>query len=450
MAFDRRVFLKSMGLGAGAFVLSSGLMPRRVRAAGEDRNFIFAYFQGGWDTLLSLDPRDPNVFTQDRVGATKIELAWDRLPVEYARTLHQAPGSNIALGPAAEAIAPHFDVMCVVRGISMDTVTHEVGRRYFITGMVPRGTRAAGSSMGTRVVGQQGDLRPIPHLVSRVESYNEGDPTFASGMTVSSPADLLAALQDGPQAPRDAIRTRLDAYRAAHANCDPAHLDKRGFLSLIGQNQQKARDLVASGIARHFNFTSTTDMEIVDLRARYGFTNATLTGSGAQAALAFQALKHQVAQSVSVELAGGLDTHDGDSWETDQPDRQAAGWRALAQLVADLKAEPHPDGGRLIDKTTIVVFSEFGRTALLNNRDGRDHSLTGSCMLLGAGVQHNKVVGASSDVGMNPQPIDPMTGRVVAAGGVTLSPNNILASVMESAGFDTDRLRTDGLPCIMG
>jgi hypothetical protein len=448
MRSDRRVFLKSLGLGAGAFMLSSGVMPKRVRAAGEGRNFVFAYFQGGWDTLLSLDPRDPNVFTDARVGSTKIELAWDRLPATYQRTIIQPSGSNIAFGPAAGAIANHFDVMTVVRGISMDTVTHEVGRRYFITGMVPRGTRAAGSAMGTRVVTQQGDLRPIPNLVSRVETYNEGDPPFASGMSVQSPVDLVAALQDGPQAPQGAIRTRLDAYRQSHANCDPSNLDKRGFLSLISLNQDKARDLVTSGIARHFAFNNATDTEIAAIRTRYGITNTTLTGSGAQAALAFQALKHQVAQSITVEMTGGLDTHD-DSWSDDQPDRQAAGWTALAQLVADLKAEPHPAGGTFIDHTTIVVFSEFGRTAMLNNRDGRDHSLTSSCMLLGAGVAHNKVVGASSDVGMNPQPIDPMTGNAVRNGGVILNPNNILASVMQSAGFDTDRLRTDGLPALM-
>src|SRR5262245_13397621 len=124
MEFDRRFMLKSLGMGAGAFVVSNWAMPRRARAAGADRNFIFAYFQGGWDITLGIDPRDPNVYTADRVGETKVELAWDRLGPAYTPTLQQAPGSNIALGPAAAAIASHFDVMCVVRGVSMDTVTH--------------------------------------------------------------------------------------------------------------------------------------------------------------------------------------------------------------------------------------------------------------------------------------------------------------------------------------
>jgi len=446
MSMHRRTFLKSLGIGAGAFALSSAAMPRRARAAAStDRNFVFAYFSGGWDTLLSLDTRDPNVFTEARVGETRIELGWDRLTAEY-RTPVMPSGSNILFGPAAAAIAPHFDQICVVRGMSMDTVTHEVGRRYMLTGMVPRGTRAAGSSMGTRVVTQQGDLRPLPHLVSRAEAYNEGDPPFASGLAVQGSTDLLTALQDGPAAPQGVLRQRIDAYRLAEARCDPAALDKRGLLGLVSGSQAKARSLVSSGVARHFQFASMTDPEMVALRTRYGFTGQQ-TNSGSQAALAFQALKHGVAQSVTIELADGLDTHDT-NWSTDQAPTQAAGWTALAQLVADLKAEAHPSGGTLMERTTIVVFSEFGRTPLLNSRDGRDHSLCGAAMLLGAGVPHNKVVGASSDSGMNPRAINPMTGAADDAGTV-LSPTLVLASVMETAGMSTDRLRVRGLPCLM-
>lgn len=446
METNRRTFLKTLGMGAGAFALTSGLMPRRVRAATVDRNFVFIYFQGGWDTLLSLDPRDPNVFTADRVGETRIELAWDQLANTYPRTIVQPRGSQIELGPVMTAMSAHYDQMCVVRGMSMDTVTHEVGRRYFITGLPPRGLNAAGSAMGTRIVAQQGDQAPVPHLVSRTETYNEHDPAYASGLSVSSATDLVAALQDGPQAPKGAIRTRLDELRAKGHLCDPSGMNRTGFLGLIAGAQTKARSLVSSGIASKFNFLNANDAEMTAIRTRYAIT--TLNSPQAQAALAFQALKNQIAQCVSIELGNSLDTHDA-SWATDQPDNQSEGWNALAQLVTDLKAESHPAGGKLIDHTTMVVFSEFGRTAMLNNRDGRDHSLTNACMLLGAGIPHNKVVGKSSDRGMNPLAVDPRTGLPADAGGVVISPTLVLASVMKSAGFDTDKLRTDGLPALM-
>ena len=49
--------------------------------------------------------------------------------------------------------------------------------------------------------------------------------------------------------------------------------------------------------------------------------------------------------------------------------------------------------------TTIVGFSEFSRTALLNSRGGRDHALTNACFLAGAGVKKGFSYGESDEVG---------------------------------------------------
>src|SRR5688500_7232921 len=119
---NRRNFIKSLGIGAGAFLLSSGLAPRLARAVNTERSFVFCYFRRGWDTPLSLHPRDPAVFTDARKGETRMELAYDRLPDTYPRTLVQPAGSNIEFGPAIGAMANHFDKMCVVRGMTMETV----------------------------------------------------------------------------------------------------------------------------------------------------------------------------------------------------------------------------------------------------------------------------------------------------------------------------------------
>ena len=446
MNFTRRTFLRS-SLGAASLALGAGLMPRRARAAGADRNFLFVYFGGGWDTLMSLDPRDPGRFSESRIDQTKIQLGWDRLPNAYPRDIIQPSGSNIDFGPVMGGISQHFDKMSVVRGISMDTVTHAVGMRYFLTGMTPRGLSAAGSSLGTRIAAQQGKSLPIPNLVSRVETYNEGLPVYSTGLAVNGAVDLVTTLRDGPQAPTGAVRTRLDEFRARTANCDPALLDKKGLMSQVAATQSEARALVEGRLFSLFNLNDRNNPDIVAVRDRYGITNGNAVTPGTQAAIAFQALKHNVAQTVTIELVNGLDTHAG-TWATDHADSQAAGWTALGQLVTDLSTTNHDSGGTLLDRTTILVFSEFGRTALINSRDGRDHSLTSSCALIGAGVPHNKVIGASTDVGMAPQAINPMTGEV-EEGGTVLNPNNIAASIMQSAGFDTDALRTDGVPALM-
>lgn len=445
---NRRAFLRTLGLGTGAFMLGSLAAPRLARAANNSRSFVFCYFRGGWDTLLSLDPRDPNIFTDARKGETKIELGYDRLGNNYPDTIQQPAGSNIEFGPAMGGIMQHYDKMCVVRGMTMETVSHEVGRMYFITGKPPRGTQPAGSSLGTRIVAQQGDHTALPNLVSRVDSYNENLPTYASGLTVSSVGDLVSTLTHGRSAPNANIRAKIDSYRAKKHLCDPSELDRRGLLGLIQSSQTKARELVESGLSAKFQFLSQTDAEMMQLSARYGIQQ-TLTTPQAQAAMAYQALKYGMAQTVTIELTGNLDTHDT-TWATDQPDEQSAGFTALGTLVSDLASTDDPvRGGKLLDHTTILAFSEFGRTAMLNGREGRDHSLTSSCLLMGAGVPHNKVVGASSDVGMVPRAVDAMSGAAVDAGGTFITPTLVAASIMESAGYDTDDLRTNGLPCLM-
>ena len=42
--------------------------------------------------------------------------------------------------------------------------------------------------------------------------------------------------------------------------------------------------------------------------------------------------------------------------------------------------------------TTLVVFSEFSRTPLVNGRDGRDHHLTNSCLVAGPGLLGNRAM----------------------------------------------------------
>jgi uncharacterized protein (DUF1501 family) len=441
----RRTFLQSLGVGAGAFMLSSMLRPRSARAA-VDRSFVFCYFRGGWDTLLSLDPRDPDVFTEARRNQTLIELGWDQLADTYPKTIQQPAGSNIDFGPVMGGVMHHYDKMCVVRGMTMDTVAHEVGRKYFITGMAPRGTAAAGSAVPTRIVSQQGDMSAFPNLVVGVETYNDGDPSFASGLTVNTVADLITTLTDGPSAPDGAVRAHLDSYRGRAADCDPANLDKRGLFGLLRSSQLKARELVSSGLSSKFQFLNANDPEMTAISARYGVLN--LASVQAQAAMAYQALKYEMAQCVTIEAAGDLDTHDAD-WSTDQPDGQFAGWSAIGKLLDDLSTTPDPSrGGMLIDHTTILAFSEFGRTALLNGRGGRDHSLTSSCALFGAGVPGNKVIGKSSDTGMTPVAVNPTTGAPDDL-GVLVNPNLVVASILGAAGLDTAKLRTEGLPCLM-
>ncbi|MCH1499030.1 MAG: DUF1501 domain-containing protein [Akkermansiaceae bacterium] len=68
---------------------------------------------------------------------------------------------------------------------------------------------------------------------------------------------------------------------------------------------------------------------------------------------------------------------------------------AIASLISDLKAS-----GKL-EKTLIVVLSEFGRTPRINDGGGRDHwARVFSCMMAGGGIKGGSIIGASDPDGM--------------------------------------------------
>ncbi|MGI9266524.1 MAG: DUF1501 domain-containing protein [Akkermansiaceae bacterium] len=67
---------------------------------------------------------------------------------------------------------------------------------------------------------------------------------------------------------------------------------------------------------------------------------------------------------------------------------------AIASLISDLKAS-----GKL-EKTLIVVLSEFGRTPRINDGGGRDHwARVFSCMMAGGGIKGGSIIGASDPDG---------------------------------------------------
>ena len=60
----RDILTQSIGLG-GAMALSQLLPVARASSAvptDPHRRFVFVYFPGGWDSIISLDPKDPEVY----------------------------------------------------------------------------------------------------------------------------------------------------------------------------------------------------------------------------------------------------------------------------------------------------------------------------------------------------------------------------------------------------
>jgi len=427
-----------------------------AQAAGPKRKFVFAYFEGGWDLLLGLDPRDPS---KTNTQAHLITPGYDQLGAYAARGIRKV--GNLSFGPA---VSPSFlqvaSECSVINGIIMDTAAHEVGRRYFITGRFPRGLDAVGSSTGAEILAQVGEGSQIPHLSAGVESFATGVPSFASALNVNSLQDILTALS--PIVSADPmLKAALEAYQDSGPGCEGVRSDRDGLTRKLGDSVTRSRDYVKSQLYKVFDL-GRTDAEMQALFNLYDLS-AAQGDLGAPEVLAFiaaQAIKKSVSQCVSVRVGTDLDTHA--NWAQDQAPRQERGWKALASLLADLKSTPGSAGSApgktMLDETTVMVFSEFGRTPLFNNIRGRDHFLGNSALIAGAGIKRGLTVGKSADVGMMPSLTELATGQGLdspteaqkaSAAFAVLTPRHVLATVLKSAGLNTDYLRAEAITALL-
>ena len=197
--------------------------------------------------------------------------------------------------------------------------------------------------------------------------------------------------------------------------------------------------MAGSGFDVLFDFQAKTP-EMAAVRAHYGIADtgtAALQSPEAQAAMAATALTAGISRAISFEAAAGLDTH-YQEWATDQGPTQQRGFDAVARLADDLAAREYQQTGTSwLEHTVIVGFSEFSRTAMMNDRGGRDHSLTNACFLLGGGVAGGRVIGASSDAGMAPQPVDLATGQL-SPDGAYVKPEHIYQALFHDLGITDD------------
>ena len=416
----------------------------------KDRYYIFAYFGGGWDMLLSLDPRDPTIFTNEMLEDTRIQPAYENLNPGLDQPL-----IDTVLGPVGhfmgDLATQHADKIAIVRGLNMETLSHDGGRKRFLTGKAPIGTQARGSSASTWLASLLGKGEIVPNLVSRVQAFNADQPPYASGLRVDTIADLLRALKPSATNLDPLVQDRIEELLLQAATCPDTEAST--FLQNAEVARLKASEMVSGNVASNFDFQADTPA-MVALREHYGLSNANaLDSPQARAALAARAIMSGVSRCVSVSVAGGgLDTHSGDGWEREQGPRQMVGFNAIARMVEDLAATPYGDSGESwLDHTSILAFSEFSRTPMINSNGGRDHWLGNSCMVLGPDIKGGTVVGASSDVGMQPQPIDLNSGLVDLNEGVSINPEHVLQTLLVGAGVTGDPadLRVGAIPALL-
>ncbi len=377
-----------------------------------------------------------NLFTDSRFPSK---------PIEPAQRTGADP-STLSFGPAVgDRLAAHYDLMTVVRGINMTTLAHEEGMRYFITGKRPIGAAARGSSTATEIVGQMLPAVPIPSIAYGMESYNDRYPGAANALKVSRSNDLLLTLSASPRQLDSELEKQLVDFRGQPITCEEAAYGAGGVGTTYETSRGQMKQVLSGQLDKAFRFELAENAEV---RSFYGLpTSGPYDSAAGRAALVATALKKGISQCVSINLVGGLDTHFGT--QTTHASNLRTGFDALGSLVDDLRRTPHKSGGNFMDHTTIMVFSEFARTPLINSTSGRDHHLTNSCLLMGAGLKHNVAFGQSGDIAMAPGLVDLATGRPDPVNGSNILPEHLIATVLASANLDYSITRVDPLRSLL-
>ena len=463
MNFDRRQFLKSLAVSSGIAGAGSLGWLNRLRADTPTpftrKRFVFVELMGAADMLLGLDPRDPTEFTESEISNTGIQLAHHLLSPYYANQPLKTV-SGITFGPAVpQSFANLAPQMCVGRGLTMNTLSHQVGRVFWSTGRTPAGINPTAPSISSQIVQQIAECDPdnlgiIPSLSINADVYSDATDAKLRPFQIRNSGDMNLALKLGTTGLSQVILTEiigdLTAYRNASTTCDPVQLDRYGKMDLVRKSQKEVEAIVASGLHASFNFTNFADPAMVALQAHYGYTD--VNDPSALAAVAAQAIKLEMSRCVTLQFANSFDDHDG-SWAADQPVDQERAFDAVAKLYADLAQTPCPENPNVMlsEETVIVIGSDFSRTPILNATQGRDHWPVNACVFLGGGMPQGRVIGATTHYGLESSAIDPLTGAAVPAntpGAVTMNPGHWMASLMDNLGFSIEALREPPLPCL--
>jgi uncharacterized protein (DUF1501 family) len=408
-AITRRGLLR-IGLTGAALAAIPWPFGGRVAAASPDPHLLITLIaDGGWDTTQVLDAHDP----ADATDGIDVDV-----PGQPASLIASAGGLSYVSNPATRAAVDTFFAnwagkTAIVNGIGTRSTSHDQSRQLVLTGYLDP-TRADFAVMAAH---HNGPDLPLPHLLISGDSF-AGKFAGLSGRVGGAfgAAINYNRLPDSSQRVASAAGERL-----------------------IREALERERTLAASSaIADKLEQFH----EASDRGDRLASLASTLPRSGNAAQLATSlggAFRAGMTTSVTVSVTGGFDTH---SDNTQQNDRWQQLFTFLDALVAGLAAQAGVVSTSLLDETTIVCCSEFGRTPRLNENNGKDHHPWTSMLLIGKRVRPGVTVGMT-DANQEGVPVDLASGQPDAAGQV-IDVQNMVAGILTLVGANS----SDYLPGI--
>jgi hypothetical protein len=379
-------WLGGLGLSLGSFLkleaAARAADPAR-RAAPKAQSVLHIYLQGGFAHMDSFDPK-PDAPAEYRGILGTVAT---KLPGVYFSE-HMAKTAAVA------------DRLTVVRSMSHSDVDHSRGEHSMFTGYRPSPALVYPSlgSVTARELGPRRDMPPYvtvpttrPYLGSGYLSSAYGP--FALGADPGRPGFAVRDLS----LPRGVDDARFAARKQWKELVDDhfARQEEDDGLATMDTFYQRAYGMLSSPTVRAaFSLQGETEKT----RELYGL-------SGLSGPLAFRnrsAARFLIARRL-IEAGARFVTVTFGAWDTHAYHYNGIQNQmplldiAFAGLITDL------DRRGLLDRTLVVVNSEFGRTPKINAGGGRDHwPRVFSIVLAGGGIKRGQVYGASDGLAAEP------------------------------------------------
>jgi uncharacterized protein (DUF1501 family) len=386
---SRRQFLAAaaaasvaMGLGLPAALAAEGAAaPPPLK--GKADHCVFVWLGGGMSQVDTFDPK--------RRGDPKAKVAGSY----YDAVDTAVPGVRVCEHLAR--LAPLMDRVTAVRTVNHDVIDeHAAAVNRMHTGRIVSGT-VQYPSIGSVVAHERGpasDAAP-PYVLIGYPNVTRGPGFLGSKAgylyltdTSQGPAGLSRppGLSDARQSRREALLAGLRSDVAAAAPAEAADPRVRDYAAAIDQSLK----LSGPGFNRAFDLAA----EPAALRRSYG-------GEFGQRCLLARRLVEQGVRFI--EVSHNLNFTNGTGW-----DAHNSGILKQHELIRDLDAAVSTlivdlEAKKLLDRTLIVVATEFGRPPEFDGGGGRGHQGKAfTCVLAGGGLRHRGAFGTTDDLGKKP------------------------------------------------
>lgn len=369
LRFTRRQLLGgAIGAGAGSFLglLRPEILFAQSKGPRTADSVILLWMGGGMSHIDTFDPK-PGTETGG--------------PFQAIRTA----AKDIQISEKLPLIGTEFKDLSLIRSLTSKEGSHERATYLMHTGYMPLASFQH-STLGSVTWKMIGKKNPdLPAYISI------GRDTWPAGFLGANYAPFQV---ENPDRPAQNLEY--------HSSVDDKHFSAR--LKLLNEfdkkfaGEHKGAEVIEA-YANHYRaayqlmksksvaaFDLSTEPQ--SIRERYGVT---FFGQGC---LLARRLTQAGVRFVEVSF-GGWDTHQDNFDRVTELSTTLD--QAVSALIADLRRLDR------LDRTLIVLGSEFGRTPTINGNQGRDHwPRVWSVMLGGGGIVGGKAIGKSTDGGHEP------------------------------------------------